>query len=423
MNNLPMHMLLNRDPLVAEYLKGKRVVYVGPSPHLIGSGMGKTIDAYDVVVRVNEPTGNPDDYGSRTDILVHNLNNRYINILEAFMSGHPDFVAGLKFVFCGENYEFLNSSGTQLPNTIDNYKNNIAKFGVPLHILDQSIRHQLMLRIAPKVYVEDGVLNTAQFNNGYCGLLMVLNYEVEEVFVTGLNFYNFGNARGIYKVDGQGQIIDGVEDADKKKLKYDPAYTAHYAVGGNPDFKVNYMPLHDQLAQIRHFRDVVLPFHANVRLDDELRVGLYTKELQVRLDWHQKLSLCDWVKTERFVSPGDPPFLLHMIYRAPEQDDDKGSKALLDRESHFQIRRHIMGNGNLVFTGVKDEVTPPVKHVHVLVVVSGEMQIVLYDNNSVQVGFRTLFVGDVCVSWHGKVMANTDDRCVAYEFSMGQNLD
>ena len=55
----------------------KRVAIVGPSPHLLGSNMGKKIDSYDIVCRLNEvrPKGLEADYGSKADILFWHLNN------------------------------------------------------------------------------------------------------------------------------------------------------------------------------------------------------------------------------------------------------------------------------------------------------------------------------------------------------------
>ncbi len=54
------------------YLRGKRVVFVGPAPTLIGQGLGVFIDSFDVVIRTGgSPPIHPDmmdDYGSRTDV-------------------------------------------------------------------------------------------------------------------------------------------------------------------------------------------------------------------------------------------------------------------------------------------------------------------------------------------------------------------
>lgn len=62
------------------YLKGKRVVLVGPASSMIGRGQGEFIDSFDVVIRtnnmINALIGNEiaqKDFGSRTDILYVNV--------------------------------------------------------------------------------------------------------------------------------------------------------------------------------------------------------------------------------------------------------------------------------------------------------------------------------------------------------------
>ena len=42
------------EPELLNLVKGKRVAFVCPSPHLIGQGMGEFIDSFDLVVRVNQ---------------------------------------------------------------------------------------------------------------------------------------------------------------------------------------------------------------------------------------------------------------------------------------------------------------------------------------------------------------------------------
>ncbi len=60
-----------------KYLKGKRVILVGPAGYLKGSGQGEWIDSFDVVVRMNLscPVAEElkQDIGSRTDVLYHTL--------------------------------------------------------------------------------------------------------------------------------------------------------------------------------------------------------------------------------------------------------------------------------------------------------------------------------------------------------------
>ena len=59
------------------FVKGKKVVLVGPSETLIGSNQGNYIDSFDIIVRLNLSCPVPqilyEDVGSRTDVLYHVL--------------------------------------------------------------------------------------------------------------------------------------------------------------------------------------------------------------------------------------------------------------------------------------------------------------------------------------------------------------
>lgn len=63
-----------------KYINGKRVIFVGPSPIMIGRGLGEWIDSFDVVVRTNHfpvvMNGNKNleiDYGRKCDVLYVNM--------------------------------------------------------------------------------------------------------------------------------------------------------------------------------------------------------------------------------------------------------------------------------------------------------------------------------------------------------------
>lgn len=92
-----------RDKLLTDYIRGKRVALIGPGKALEGSGLGPTIDKFDVVVRINGGfklmTANPGDFGSRTDVQVYNQKFRLTWSTEN-LGGIPDeyLFPGLKFV-------------------------------------------------------------------------------------------------------------------------------------------------------------------------------------------------------------------------------------------------------------------------------------------------------------------------------------
>lgn len=77
------------DEQYKEFLRDKKVIFVGPSPILEGSALGSFIDSFDVVVRTNNMLNtlinNPllqKDYGSKTDILYVNVTYERDNLKE-----------------------------------------------------------------------------------------------------------------------------------------------------------------------------------------------------------------------------------------------------------------------------------------------------------------------------------------------------
>lgn len=70
-----------------EFLKGKKVVFVGACPNIIGKGMGSFIDKFDVVVKSGHSWwfDSPEykrDYGSRCDIVY--VNRQYYREMKPF---------------------------------------------------------------------------------------------------------------------------------------------------------------------------------------------------------------------------------------------------------------------------------------------------------------------------------------------------
>ncbi len=62
----------------------KRLIIVGPAAYLKGMALGKYIDSFDYIVRVNHaiPIDYPEDYGTRTDILYHIMSRRNLRNTE-----------------------------------------------------------------------------------------------------------------------------------------------------------------------------------------------------------------------------------------------------------------------------------------------------------------------------------------------------
>lgn len=178
-----------QDDLLADLLKGKRIAFVCPSPHLNGLNLGETIDSYDIVIRIGTTAAIPEnlheDCGAKTDIIIHSFNQ--LEIEEAYRN--IDYLSERKFVMCAmasNDYLIwhdtlmhkLNSMGTPTQNVSDNY--------------------------LYRVFKEVGTT----CNVGFAGLLTILNYDFKEIFIAGMGFYNMGNYGNIYNSDYYRQVTE-----------------------------------------------------------------------------------------------------------------------------------------------------------------------------------------------------------------------
>jgi hypothetical protein len=160
------HKKVERD--YAEYLRGKRVVIVGPAPSIAGSGQGARIDAYDVIVRVNDalplPLNMQEDIGSRTDMLYHNMQgirqkHQLYRDVPIVCSAFPN-----RFYFSGGNIEYTR-----------------------LKPQDQ------LYRVMPRMRLRKLMRGLASLPNA--GLMVMddlLSFEIKELFITGFSFYKGG---------------------------------------------------------------------------------------------------------------------------------------------------------------------------------------------------------------------------------------
>jgi hypothetical protein len=74
-------------------LAGKKIVLIGPSEYLMGSGKGSFFDKFDLIVRMNLSCPTPkklhNDIGSRTDILYHVLlRDSHCNVVPELFKHH-----------------------------------------------------------------------------------------------------------------------------------------------------------------------------------------------------------------------------------------------------------------------------------------------------------------------------------------------
>jgi hypothetical protein len=265
------------NPDLREFLRDKRVAFVGPASYLVGKTKGELIDSYDVVVRIQPEIWDTKDFGSRTDIIQSCLNSAYspkvANYLDKIaIDQYP------KFIICNDTVAReipYPGSGNWL-SVVREYDDYLKKYGVPLaHLKNDDEtweRWALYWEVYAKPHLEkiDDDLymrHSGNFNSGYGAMCHVLSCPIKELAVFGVDFYNFG-------------VVRRMED------KYNPAYIAAQGKDGTylgPDTM-----LHDQLSQMMHCKNVLSKDH-RFKLDEEVRVKLHDETLTKRLEKFKKL--------------------------------------------------------------------------------------------------------------------------------------
>ena len=164
-----------------DYLKGKKVVIVGPSPYLVGKKRGELIDSFDVVIRMNKGWKiTPDrvkDYGSKTDIRWH------------CMMEHPD--NGGDFAIDDMLDYGVEWLASQFPRNLDYFHYDNIKFEqknnnkIKFHCFADLI---YFLNIHRALETRPNVAPTAIFE--------LINYDIENVHLMGVTFFKDGWDKG-----------------------------------------------------------------------------------------------------------------------------------------------------------------------------------------------------------------------------------
>jgi len=184
----------------ADYLRGKRVVIVGPAPSMDSSAQHDVIESFDVVVRVNEALPIAEvikpDVGARTDILYHCMLEKR----------GRDFAA----LVDSWNLKFLCSA---FPNTRWYVKQNLdfLKRGVscPYRILPLPTWKKLFKK-----------LKSTTPNTGTTAIYDLLDHDIKELYVTGFTFYKGGYSQG-YKGGDVDRDRDKTRQVELPEIEHD----------------------------------------------------------------------------------------------------------------------------------------------------------------------------------------------------------
>jgi hypothetical protein len=233
--------IYRKDPELEKLLRGKRIAFVGPSPHLSGTGLGGLIDSYDVVARVNQespiPCDRTNDYGRRMEVLVAACNTHNLTLLKEQIDADAEYMRNLKYVICTQST--VDNDGIR----VDRAFQKINKNNVPFHIIGDSFADHI-----------DEVVG-CETNTGFNGILTFLKYPIRELFVAGFSFYNMGHGG---------------------KVWYDEAFDDRVKLGIIEDDpgKVFETPSHVQQPQIDYFVKLVNRYPNILTIDPYLRNNL-----------------------------------------------------------------------------------------------------------------------------------------------------
>lgn len=154
------------DPYLAEFLKDKSVVIVGPSPHILDYNFGTQIDEFDVVARIHQYDSikNQKQLGSKGDILFSCANSPSIDV----MLDNRDYI---------ETYKFVIASNVGLWSAPARERLLKTYLDTNIHQINDSY----MMKLSSEV-------NT-MCNTGIYAIHSLLHYDIKSLYILGFSFY------------------------------------------------------------------------------------------------------------------------------------------------------------------------------------------------------------------------------------------
>jgi hypothetical protein len=176
---------INIDNRLENLLNNKRVAIVGPAAYLMGENKGEEIDNYDVVIRPNAFSVLPSlykDYGSRTDIMFHNMGTAWMPGLKEQIEKNLDNFKSLKMVILSSLKATGSDAWHQWPDNyisacVDNF-NQVNQFDIPYWWIG--------MENYKKIYNEVG----CELYTGITTVLISTDCNPSELYLTGFDFYS-----------------------------------------------------------------------------------------------------------------------------------------------------------------------------------------------------------------------------------------
>ncbi len=164
-----------------DFLKNKKVAFIGPAPYMQGLKQAKKIDSYDVVVRpcccYRVPEKFKDDWGSKINIWYASFTSFIFNgyISEDIVKNLSS--RGLKW--------FCLSGGPIVKKNSDKLKYYSKKYKISIRTLDNTIRGS----VHEKVFSGVNKKSRKGLTTGIISIYDLLQSDLKELYVAGITFY------------------------------------------------------------------------------------------------------------------------------------------------------------------------------------------------------------------------------------------
>jgi hypothetical protein len=189
--------LIELEPDFGRLLKGKDVMIVGPAETLRGKGLGKMIDAHDLVVRFNTAIHFipftrelANDIGTRTDILYCNNEVIIKQILLQQGISHEEFrrvceAAEIKYLVSTNNGFTFPAAEEPEPHCRSEY------LAFNLFLKQQGLGMGFRMLHSTSA-VARRLLSGYTGRTGFLAVLDLLSYDIRRLAIAGMTFYHSG---------------------------------------------------------------------------------------------------------------------------------------------------------------------------------------------------------------------------------------
>ena len=171
-----------------KYLKGKRVALVGPAWHTKNTKQHDLIESYDVVVRLNDgflfAENFKEDLGDRTDII-------YISL--SMLQFKQKMFTKKKLIDIKEDVKWISITSASVHKSCAMRLLNVDKNKRPSVYCVEKDRYGDVRKMVKNAKKKES--NKKKLTAGMVSIYDLLQYEIKELYITGITFYHKGNVK------------------------------------------------------------------------------------------------------------------------------------------------------------------------------------------------------------------------------------